>query len=258
MFKSNSLYLHTTKQQQLSKLALILGEAGSGKSTAIRTLNPKETFIINSLGKDLPFRGSSKLYTYYHKDTNPTGNMLNSSQGTVVLQWLNYIDQKMPHIKNIVIDDNTHQSSMEYIRRIRETNWEKWNDIAFNMVTIADTCKKLRDNLTVFILHHVTTEGDGILETKKVKAQTLGKLVDQKLSSYEAFFTIVLLAQKVKKDDKIEHFFLTRDADSTAKSPMGMFEDEQIPNDLQLVRDTIDGYYNDDAEVLTTKTEKTV
>lgn len=231
----------------MSRVALILGESGAGKSTSIRTLNPKTTFIVNSLGKDLPFKGSGKLYTYYNKDTNPNGNMVKTTSGAAVIQWLNFIDQKMPHIKTIIIDDNTHQSSMEYIRRIRETTWDKFNDIAYNMVTIANLCIQLREDLNIFILHHVTTEGDGILTEKKYKAQTLGKLVDQKLSSYESFFTILLFAQKSKDaDGNIEHFFLTRDANSTAKTPIGMFEDEKIPNDLALVTKAINEYYNGD------------
>lgn len=227
----------------MSEVVLILGESGSGKSTSIRTLDPKETFLINSLGKDLPFRDSRKHYTVYNKDKNPKGNMVNASSSFVTLTWLEHINHQLPHIKNIVIDDNTHQSSLEYIRRIKESSWDKWNDIASNMVNIAQAVKSLREDLTVFVLHHVVTEGDGILEPKKIKAQTLGKLVDQKVSSYESLFTIVLLAQKLKVDNGIEYVFLTRDVDSTTKTPMGMFEEEQIPNDLALVKKKIQEYY---------------
>jgi hypothetical protein len=229
----------------MSRAVLILGESGAGKSTSIRTLDPKATFIINSLGKDLPFKGSGKLYTYYNKETNPTGNMVKTTSAAAVTQWLNFISQKMPHITNVIIDDNTHQSSMEYIRRIRETNWNRFNDIAENMTNIVELAKSLRDDIIVFFMHHIVTEGDGVLEEKKTKAMTIGKLVDNKLSSYESFFTIVLNAKKVKNSEsgKAEYFFLTQDADSTTKSPMGMFEDEKIPNDLQLVRETIINYY---------------
>jgi hypothetical protein len=229
----------------MSRAVLILGESGAGKSTSIRTLDPKATFIINSLGKDLPFKGSGKLYTYYNKETNPTGNMVKTTSAAAVTQWLTFISQKMPHITNVIIDDNTHQSSMEYIRRIRETNWNRFNDIAENMTNIVELAKSLRDDIIVFFMHHIVTEGDGVLEEKKTKAMTIGKLVDNKLSSYESFFTIVLNAKKVKNSEsgKAEYFFLTQDADSTTKSPMGMFEDEKIPNDLQLVRDTIINYY---------------
>lgn len=228
----------------MSRAVLILGESGAGKSTSIRSLNPKETFIINSLGKDLPFKGSAKTYTYFHKETNPEGNMVRTTSTAAIVQWLKFINEKMPHIKSVVIDDNTHQSSLEYLRRIGEHTWDKWNDIASNMVNVVEFTKGLRDDLTVFILHHVTVEGDGILEEKKIKAMTLGKLVDQKLSSYESFFTVVLLAKKLKNQDgKLEYVFLTQDSDSTTKSPMGMFETEQIPNDLEIVRSAISTYY---------------
>lgn len=229
----------------MSRAVLIIGESGAGKSTSARTLDPKETFVINSLGKDLPFKGSGKNYTYYNKETNPNGNMIKTTSGAAVMQWLNFISQKMPHIKNVIIDDNTHQSSMEYIRRINETNWNRFNDIASNMTTIVEQSKNLRDDLIVFFMHHVTVEGDGVLEEKKLKAMTIGKLVDTKLSSYESFFTIVLLAKKVKSESGVpEYFFLTQDADSTTKSPMGMFEDVKIPNDLALVRKAIVDYYD--------------
>lgn len=230
----------------MSDTVLILGESGSGKSTAIRTLPPEETFLINSLGKDLPFKGSRNMYTTFNKETNPKGNMVVTTHAQVIMQWLNHINEKLPHIHYVVIDDNTHQSSMEYLRRIRETTWDKWNDIAANMITLVQHAKTLRPDLTVFFLHHVTTEGDGLLEAKKIKAQTLGKLVDQKLSSYESYFTVVLLAEKVynPKTEEVEHFFLTRDGDSTTKSPLGMFDEKNIPNDLALVANTINKYYN--------------
>lgn len=231
----------------MSRAVLILGESGAGKSTSIRTLDPTETFVINSLGKDLPFKGSGKLYTYYNKETNPNGNMVKTTSAAAIMQWLTFISQKMPQIKNVIIDDNTHQSSLEFIRRINETNWNKFNDIASNMVTIVEHCKNLREDLIVFIMHHITEVGDGIVEDKKTKAMTIGKLVDQKLSSYESFFTVVLLAKKAKdkESEKVEHFFLTQDADSTTKAPMDMFESVKIPNDLAFVRNSIISYYDE-------------
>lgn len=240
----------------MSYVALVMGESGSGKSSGIRTLNPKETFIINTLGKALPFKGSGKMYTLWDKEKNPNGNMVCTSYSAATIQWLNYINTKMPHIKNVILEDNTHQSSMEFIRRIKESTWDKWNDIAANMVTIADLCTKLREDLCVFILHHVTTEGDGILTDKVIKAQTLGQLVDKKLSSYESLFTTILLAQKSKTETgDIEYNFLTRSADSTAKTPMGMFENASIPNDLGLVAQTMREYYG---EELVTSIEQAV
>lgn len=228
----------------MSRVVLIMGPSGAGKSTAIRTLNPKETFIINTLGKDLPFKGSSKLYTYWNKETNPSGNMVKTSHSSSTITWLKYISEKLPHVKNVIIDDNTHQSSMEFIRRIGQGGWDKFNDIAANMVNIVETASNLRNDLYVFVLHHTTEEGDGVIEDKNLKAMTLGKLVDNKMSSYESFFTVVLLAKKIPAEDKIEYVFLTQDAHSTAKAPMDMFDSIKIPNDLALVREGIENFYD--------------
>lgn len=230
----------------MSEVILVMGPSGAGKSTSIRNLDPKETFIINSLGKNLPFKGSAKLYTVWDKEKNPKGNMIKSSNSQIAIKWLDHIDKNMPHIKNVVIEDNTHQSSMEYIRRIKEGSWDKFNDIASNMVNLIERSKSMRDDLTVFILHHTKEVGDGLVEDKQTKAMTLGKLVDEKMSSYESFFTVVLLAKKKKVDSGIEYVFLTNDADSTAKSPMGMFAGEEIPNDLLIVKDAIRCYYNEE------------
>jgi hypothetical protein len=231
----------------MAEVVLVMGESGSGKSTSIRTLNPSETFIFNVLGKSLPFRGSNKNYTPYNKETNPTGNLVRVTNSKNLLKWLDYVNENLPNVKNIIIEDNTHLSSLEFIGRIKEMGWDKFNDIAYNMVSIVNKCKNLRDDLVVFVIHHIKETGDGILEDKSYKAMTLGKLVDEKMSSYESFFTIVLLARAKNLDnDEIEYVFLTQDAKSTAKSPMGMFNTKEIPNDLALVRHSIDCYLNDE------------
>jgi septin family protein len=230
----------------MAEVVLIMGPSGSGKSTSIRTLNSKETMIMSALGKSLPFRGSNKSYTVWNKESNPSGNVIKSSNSQIVLKWLDHIDKNMPHVKNVVLEDNTHNSSMEYIRRIKETSWDKFNDIASNMVNIVEKAKSMRDDIVVFVIHHTKEVGDGIIDEKITKAMTLGKLVDEKMSSYEAFFTTVLLAKKKKVEGGIEYIFLTQDADSTVKTPMGMFEKEEIPNDLDIVRKAVRCYYDEE------------
>jgi energy-coupling factor transporter ATP-binding protein EcfA2 len=229
----------------MSEAILIIGPSGSGKSASMRTLNPKETVLISALGKSLPFKNSKKDYSIWNKESNPNGNVIHTSNSLNLLKWMDHVSKNMPHVKSLVIDDNTHFSSLEYIRRIKETSWEKFNDIAANMVAIVEKAKSLREDLVVFFLHHTREVGDGILEEKQTKAMTIGKLVDEKMSSYEAFFTVVLSSKKKKGDSKIEYVFLTQDADSTTKSPIGMFETEEIPNDLALVRERVVCYFDE-------------
>ena len=226
---------------------LIIGSSGAGKSTSIgeipelniQGLNPKETMIISSIGKELPWRNSGKQYI-------SGSNLIITSHPRKVLDILHGINKNMLLVKNVVIDDNTHISSMEYMRRINEKTYDKFNDIADYMSRTALDVKTFRDDLCVFFLHHSRDSGDGVLEEKHTNAMTIGKLVDEKLSGYESFFTVVLRAVKRVKDDEVEYKFLTKDANSTAKTPIGMFESVEINNDLGMVRQSIDCYYNDE------------
>ena len=231
---------------------LIIGSSGSGKSTSIgqipelgiEGLNPKETIILNALGKELPFRGSKRDYPTWDKDNKPDGNMIITSKPKQVLDWIIYINKSRPDIKNIILDDNTHNSSMEYTRRISEKNYDKFNDISFYMASTASIVKEFRDDLCIFFLHHSREVGDGIIDVKRTEAMTIGKLVDDKLSGYESFFTVVLRAVKTVEDEKIKYNFLTQDAFSSAKTPIGMFSEVAIPNDLGYVKRKMEEYYN--------------
>ncbi len=227
---------------------LLIGNSGSGKSTSIGNipeleiegLDPKTTIVISALGKELPFKGSEKDYTIYSKTGNPKGNMIVTSDPKQVLEWVKYINASRPDITSIVLDD----FSSEYMRRIDEKSYEKFNDIGYYMSTIATIVKSFRSDLCVFFLHHSREIGDGILESKQTNAMTIGKLVDDKLSGYESFFTVVLRAVKSVEGEDVKFNFLTKDAYSSVKTPIGMFEDVKIKNDLGFVRKKIDEYYN--------------
>lgn len=229
----------------MSKNILIIAPSGSGKSTSIRTLNPKETFIFNSLKKDLPWKGSQKQYTYFNNKTNPEGNMYATSDTQVILKFLDYINNDRPEIKNIVIDDNTFLTALELQRR-KDEGWDKFNVIVQHFLDLVEKSKNLRDDLFVYFMHHTKETGDGVLEDKQIKAMSYGKFIDEKLGSMEAHFTIVLRAAKEINGRDIDYVFYTRDGVSTTKTPMGMFEEEKIPNDLALVRHGIECYYNGD------------
>ena len=72
-----------------------------------------------------------------------------------------------------------------------------------------------------------------------IKPKTIGKLLDDKVC-VEGMFTIVLRC--VSENGK--HFFVTQTTDNdVAKTPIGMFEDLRIDNDLTLVDKAIREYY---------------
>lgn len=222
---------------------LILGDSGSGKSASIEGLNPAKTFLINVAGKTLPFKGAKKVYTEIGDD-NPKGNMLTTKFPSKVAKMLTYIDEKRPEIKSIVIDDNQYLSLFTFVRRINDRDgFAKFNDIAAAMVELVQWAKSLRDDLTVYFLHHIDT-GTDARGDERLGAKTMGKFVKEKVT-YEGLFSIVLMADKEKKDSgDIDYFFWTRMADSTVKTPKGMFKDQKIPNDLSLVAKAIHEYNN--------------
>lgn len=222
---------------------LVIAESGSGKSTSIRKLGPKETFIINIANKPLPFKGWKKDYTMISKD-NPKGNMTAASTATGIMKAIQHVNDKMPHITNIVIDDWQYMSSFEYFDRAHEKGYDKFTQIAANLAQVAKMPKDLRDDLYMFFLTHAEESTD-INGRRKVKAKTVGKMIDNALT-LEGLFSIVLFG-KVKKDedDNMMYGFETQtDGENTCKSPMDMFENSFVDNDLQLVKDCIIAYEN--------------
>jgi len=230
-----------------SVCGMILGEAGAGKSTSMRNLDPKTTIVFSSLGKGLPFKGSGKNYTVWDKNTNPNGNLIVTSSAKAITAWLKHISEKMPHIVTVVIDDSTFLSAKELDRRRDENGYQKFNDIAHDFLQITEVANTLRGGLFVYFLYHTVTTGDDLLESKFTRALSHGKMVQEKLASVEAQFELVLLATKtLDKENNISYKFKTRDISSTTKSPMDMFADEFIDNDLALVNRAIQCYYDDD------------
>ena len=227
----------------MANSVLIIADSGSGKSTSIESLNPKETFIINVANKPLPFKGWKSKYISWSKD-NPTGNLYATSNPVDIMRCMSYISEKRPEIKNIVIDDLQYMSAFEYFNKIAEKGYDKFTSIAKALADIARTPISLREDLMVFMLTHTeeSTDSEG---NRRVKAKTVGKMIDNALT-FEGLFSIVLFA-KVKKNDEgvIRYVFDTKNnGENTCKSPRDMFQTDEIPNSLQIVREAIISYVN--------------
>ena len=222
---------------------LVIAESGSGKSTAIRTLDPSETVIINIANKPLPFKGWRKKYKLLDK-ANPDGNLLNVSSGPGVFKAMQHVSEKMSHVKHLVIDDWQYMSSFEYFDKANEKGYDKFTQIAANLAQVAKLPKDLREDLTVFFLTHAEESTD-INGNRKVKAKTVGKMIDNALT-LEGLFSIVLFGKIRKEDDgTLTYGFETQNnGENTCKSPMEMFKESFIPNDLQYVKDAIEAYDN--------------
>jgi len=226
----------------MSKLVGVAGPSGHGKSTGLRNLDHTKTLVINVAGKDFPFQGSRKLYNKENK------NYLEATTSDDVVAILKNVSAKMPHINYVVVDDFQYIVGMEFVDKALEKGYDKFSAMAQHMVNIVkpQLHQKLRDDLYVIILTH-----DEIVEKdyqKERKMKTAGKLVDQHIT-LEGFFTVVFFTQikKLEGQEEPSYFFRTRtDGICNSKSPMGMFEDALIPNDLEPIMNRMEEYYGTD------------
>jgi hypothetical protein len=224
----------------MAQSVLVIADSGTGKSTAIRTLDPKETFIINIANKPLPFKGWKANYTMISKD-NPTGNMTSASTAAGIVKAMQHVNDKLTNIKTLIVDDWQYMSSFEYFDRCNEKGYDKFTQIAANLAQGAKMPKDMRDDLTIFFMTH-SEESTDVNGYRRVKAKTIGKMIDNTLT-LEGLFSIVLFGRVKKTEDVLQYGFDTiNNGENTCKTPMGMFEDSFIDNDLQLVKDCIAEY----------------
>ena len=221
---------------------IILGRSGTGKSTSIKNLNPKETVIFNVLKKRLPFKGSNALYNIENK------NLFIIDEYTQLIQYLDAINTKALHVKNIVIDDMIYIMRKEYFRRAKEAGYTKYTELAQHFQQIISTCENMRDDINIFfILHSEDITSDNSITGYKVS--TIGKLLDSQYNPVEV--VPMVLYSDIKYDDKgnaTYGFYTHRTMNGTieipAKSPNEMFSEDFIPNDLALVVKAMNEYYN--------------
>ena len=221
-----------------SKLIGIVGPTGTGKSTSIKHLDPKETYIINVAKKELPFKGAEKLYNAENK------NYKEVDDANEITRLLKTISDKAPHIKNIIIEDSNYIMGFNILARATEVGFTKFTIMAKDMVELFREARRLRDDLKVFYFTHPETIEDGG-EIVGYKIKTAGKLIDNQIV-LEGLLTICLYTHvEESKDGTATYNFVTnRFKKYPAKSPDGMFADIKISNNLQQVVNSIDEYYN--------------
>lgn len=215
----------------MSRAIAVMGESGSGKTTAMRTLNPKKTYYIDCDGKGLSWKGWRQQY---NKDNV---NYYRSDNQDNILAVMKKISAEKPEIENIVIDTANSIMVADEFRRMKEKGYDKWQDLAMSVYKITTTASTLRDNLNVIILFHVQIEKDETTGRQFTRILTNGKMLNK--VGLEKYFTTVLLS---RRDDNGEYIFETKANNSTVKTPLDAFEKDQIPNDMQAVLDVLKEY----------------
>lgn len=206
----------------MARPVLIMGKSGSGKSASLRNFAPDQVDIINVLGKELPFR--NKFENIFVTDSYP-----------MVLKAVEKSKKDA-----VVIDDAGYLITNEFMKghsakAAGNSVFSLYNDMADHFWTLINEIKNQEDDKKiVYLIMHEDKNDNG-----DVKPKTIGRLLDEKVC-VEGLFTIVLRAEK--DGDKYVFRTKTTGADVT-KTPIGMFEQETIDNDLAAVDAAIREYY---------------
>ena len=209
--------------------AMILGESGTGKTTSLRNLDPAHTLLIQMVKKPLPFRS-----TDWKPATKDGGSVFVTDKSETICSAMKRTNKDI-----IVIDDYQYLLANEFMRRVTDVvtgnaAFAKYNEIARHAWDVLMTASALPDHKRVYILSHTSTDDFG-----KTKIKTVGKLLDEKIV-LEGLVTIVL--RTVVQNGN--YLFSTQNSGAdTVKSPIGLFDDELIDNDLAAADAAIFNYY---------------
>jgi len=215
----------------MAKTICIMGESGSGKSTSTRTLDPSGVFYIDCDKKGLPYKKWRELYNAEKK------NYVATDTPATVMNILKHIneDEQYKHIKTVVIDTINGVMVSEEMRNAKVQGFGKWTDLAQYVWEIFDYCLTMRNDVTVIIIAHSITDTDdnGIVFTHiRTNGRKLEKII------LESKLNVVLLAEC--KDGK--YIFHTKADRSSVKTPLGAFDEDEIPNDAAYVLEKLEEY----------------
>ena len=197
---------------------LILGYSGSGKTRSIKLMDPNTTGVFLVEKPRLPFREPFKV-------------VKNAGYPQIMTALKN------PTMKSYVIDDSQYLLVNEFFDKANEKGYEKFTQIALNFRNLIHWVNiGCPDDVIVYFLHHIQTDE----LTGRVKAKTIGKMLDEKLT-VEGCFDVVMMTER----NQDGWWFRTHTAGADpVKTPEDMFEDDLIPNDLAMVDNAIREYYD--------------
>lgn len=206
----------------MAVLVMVYGQSGTGKSSSLRNFKQEDVYVINVSGKPFPFRNANNIRSFATDNYKKLVEQLSACQQ-----------------KSIVIDDATYLMVNEFMRQAKLTGYQKYTEMAYNFNFLIEWCGKLPADKIVYFIGHSDQRDDGSEHFK-----TIGRMLDNYVT-LEGKFSIVL--KTVVKDNG--YYFSTRNnGQDTVKTPIGMFEQELIPNDLAEVDRIIRDYYGMEVE----------
>lgn len=233
----------------MSKI-LILGQTGSGKSTSIgaipelghKGLKPEETFIISCTNKPLPFKGSDKMYPI---GTPKEGRRYITNNGLNISKAIQFINAGRPDIRTIVIDDLNYVLQDDYMQNAMKGGYDVFKKMGYEFGSIFLAMEGVRADLDFICMAHFEEYRANSFDGISYRFKTVGKMVNDYLTPEGKFEIVLYCKQEIDDEKKMTKSFVTNfDGIYPAKSPIGMFSDVVIPNDLGYVLDKVHEYYS--------------
>lgn len=198
----------------MARLVLIVAKSGTGKSSSLRNLTKDEAGVILCSGKELPFKND--LTTFMPKDYQELVSVIKSSKAPIV-----------------VIDDVNYMMSFEEMARINETGYGKFTVMAQNLFSVFKAIIDKDSDQTFYVTAHAEERDDD-----QLKVKTTGKMLSEKIV-LEGLTNILITCDI----DDGQFVFRVRTDGTGVKTPIGMFDEETVPNDLKIVDKAIRDFY---------------
>lgn len=219
---------------------LVLGESGTGKTTSMRNLDPESTVYFNISGKSMPLPQWKQDYNKENSNYVTFDSTDPKKIATNIQKMLSSINKNKESVECVIIDDLQYMMAFEFFNRALEGGWDKFNEIGKNFADVLIKPRSLRDDLFVVFMSHIEDVG-GQFDTKQ-KMKTIGKMVDEKLTP-EGLFTVVLVTGYDSEEENSSNgYYFQTNGEGIAKSPMEMFDEQRVPNDLNSVINRIKEY----------------
>lgn len=208
--------LELRRANKMAKMILVMGEPASGKTVSLRNIPKNELYYIDCDKKGLNYKGWKNDFNEEKK------NYYKTNDGELIAKCMQGISEKREDIHYIVIDTINSIMIADEMRRSKDKNFDKWIDLASCIFNLVNIVPDLRDDITVIFIGHTQTDDEGF-----TRLLTNGKKLNK--IGLEKYFDTVLIA----KNNDGKYVFETKSPNSTARTPMGSYDDEQyIDNDL--------------------------
>lgn len=229
---------------------LVLAESGMGKSSSlgqipqlgITGLDPRETFIIACANKGLPFAGWMKNYVKKTRE-NPNGNYFYSNDANIVAQAINSLSANNI-FNNIVVDDSNYLMQDYYMANAMKSGYDVFKKIGLFMGSLFDAINNVPIEKNIIMMAHFEEYNIDNMDRLSFRMKTVGKMTNQYITPEGKFEIVLFGSQRYNEQEKkIEKVFVTNyDGNYPAKSPVGMFNELYIPNDMGYVIQKIKEY----------------